>query len=308
MRDENRNNWLVRFAALLLACVLWLYVMNEQNPLIERSFTVSLAKINLAENMMVNNVPESVNVTIKGQRTVLSRVAADDLHAFVDLDGLKKGRHSVDVKVKAASGEVVDVNPNTLFLDMDTISERTVDVEARIVGVPNSGVTVGKMEINPPKVVVEGASSRVANMSRVIVLVDISDKDKNFETDAYLVPINLDGTEMYDLKVTPSQVHINAIMLKQLATNSFPIKPIISGTLRKGLKISSIKTVPEAVKLTAEPAVLGNMTEVETAPIILDKLEGDIELQMPLNLPEKVLADAHTVLVNITFERENVTD
>ena len=47
MREsEQRNKWVVRIFAFLTACALWLYVMNEQNPVIERSFTVPLAKTN----------------------------------------------------------------------------------------------------------------------------------------------------------------------------------------------------------------------------------------------------------------------
>ena len=59
----------------------------------------------------------------------------------------------------------------------------------------------------------------------------------------------------------------------------------------------------EKVRLTAEPAVLANLTEIKTAPVILDNIDGNTELQVPLNLPEKVLAETHSVMVKIEIEK-----
>ena len=304
MREsEQRNKWVVRIFAFLAACALWLYVMNEQNPIIERSFMVPLTKSNLSDNMVVNNLPETVVVKIKGTRTVISSAREKDIIAYIDFTGATKGRHGFDVKVKSAVGDIIEVNPKSLFLDLDTIGERTMDVEARIMGIPGSGVTVGKLEIDPVKVVVSGASNRLANAFKVIALVDITGKDNSFEDNANLTAIAIDGSEMYDLNVQPGKVHIKALMLKQLVTMELPIKPVMSGVLKKNHTISSVKTVPEKVKLTADPAVLAGITEIKTAPILLDNIEDDVEMQMPLSLPDKVLAETHSVLVKIQLEK-----
>jgi YbbR domain-containing protein len=304
MREsEQRNKWVVRIFAFLTACALWLYVMNEQNPVIERSFTVPLTKTNLAENMVVNNIPETVIVKVKGTRTVISSAREKDILAYIDFSNATKGRHGFDIMAKSTVGDIVEVSPKTIFLDLDTISERTMDVEARIVGIPGSGVTVGKLELDPVKVTVSGASNRLANALKVIALVDITGKDKNFEDYANLTAIAIDGSEMYDLNVQPNKVQIKALMLKQLVTIELPVKPVMSGVLKKGYTISVVKTVPEKVKLTADPAVLAGLSEIKTAPILLDNIEDDVEMQMPLNLPDKVLAETHSVLVKIQLEK-----
>ena len=304
MREsEQRNKWVVRIFAFLTACALWLYVMNEQNPITERSFTVPLSKTNLAENMVVNNMPETVIVKIKGTRTVISGAREKDILAYIDFSNATKGRHGFDIMAKSTFGDIIEVSPKTVLLDIDTISERTMDVEARIMGIPGSGVTVGKLEIDPIKVTVSGASNRLANAFKVIALVDITGKEKNFEDYANLTPVAIDGSEMYDLNVQPNKVQVKALMLKQLATVELPVKPVMSGVLKKGYTISVVKTVPEKVKLTADPGVLAGITEIKTAPILLDNIEDDVEMQMPLNLPDKVLAETHSVLVKIQLEK-----
>ena len=78
MREsEQRNKWVVRIFAFLTACALWLYVMNEQNPITERSFTVPLSKTNLAENMVVNNMPESEAAFKLAKEGIISRLRTD---------------------------------------------------------------------------------------------------------------------------------------------------------------------------------------------------------------------------------------
>ena len=37
----DRENMLARVIAFLIACALWMYVMNEQNPLVERNYVVT---------------------------------------------------------------------------------------------------------------------------------------------------------------------------------------------------------------------------------------------------------------------------
>ena len=41
-----------------------------------------------------------------------------------------------------------------------------------------------------------------------------------------------------------------------------------------------------------------------TAPIVLDNIRSNVELNMPLQIPDKVLADTHNVIVEITVKNE----
>jgi Uncharacterized protein conserved in bacteria len=297
------NSWTVRIMALLVACALWLYVMNEQNPFTTRTFSVPLTKENLASDMVVHDLPETVKIKVSGPRSQVSAISENSLRAYVDFSGAVKGLGTYSVQGKTPLGEIIEISPNILQLNLDTVGERVLEIEPRIVGVPNSGVTVGKMNLSPMKVTIQGASSRIAEVGKVVVLVDISNKDKNFEDDAAVVAVSKDGREMYDIKVEPSKVHVSVEVLKQLATKSFPISVDLSGNLPTGFKVDKIIVTPDTVKLTAEPQLISNLKEIKTAPVVLDKLTGDVELKMPLNIPDKVLADAHNVMVEIKLKK-----
>ena len=57
------------------------------------------------------------------------------------------------------------------------------------------------------------------------------------------------------------------------------------------------------VKLTAEPHLLSKLGVIKTAPVVLDKLTKSVELKMPLNIPDKVLAETHNVIVEIKLKK-----
>lgn len=78
----------------------------------------------------------------------------------------------------------------------------------------------------------------------------------------------------------------------------------MSGKLPAGITIKDVKITPATVRLTAEPKVLGGITQILTAPIVLNNLTSNVELKMPLQIPDQVLADQHSAIVEITLETQ----
>jgi YbbR domain-containing protein len=52
---------------------------------------------NLGENLQAEAEPPAVELTLRGNREALNRVAADDIVAFIDLAGLGPGQYTLDV-------------------------------------------------------------------------------------------------------------------------------------------------------------------------------------------------------------------
>ena len=58
---------------------------------------------NLADNLKVQALDASsslVSVTLKGVSSVVDSITADDIVAYIDLDGYQAGTYAVDVKVE----------------------------------------------------------------------------------------------------------------------------------------------------------------------------------------------------------------
>lgn len=303
-KHPTRNSWLARIMCVIVASILWVYVMNEQNPITTRSFTVPLQTVHLQDDMLVKDLPETVNVRVSGTRSQIAALRTADVKAFIDFEGASKGRNPYRVTAQVKNGEVIEITPSLLQLEIDTQVSKEMKLEARIVGVPHSGITVSRMDLNPLQVKISGAEERINQVAKVLVMVDISNHDKNFETDATAVAVDQLGREMYDVKVTPSKVSTTVTIVRQLGTNDFPIKADLSGKLPSGITLVGTKITPQTVRLTADPKVLGELKEIKTAPIVLDNITSNVELNMPLQIPDKVLADTHNVIVEITVKNE----
>ena len=70
---------------------------------------------NLGPNLQAEAVPAAVELTVRGNREALGRVAADDLAAFIDLAGLGPGQYSLTVHADSSrDAGVTRVNPDSV--------------------------------------------------------------------------------------------------------------------------------------------------------------------------------------------------
>jgi YbbR domain-containing protein len=70
---------------------------------------------NLAANLQAEAVPAGVDLTVRGNRDTLGRVAADDLTAFIDLAGLGPGQYSLTVHADSSrDAGVTRVTPDSV--------------------------------------------------------------------------------------------------------------------------------------------------------------------------------------------------
>ena len=70
---------------------------------------------NLGPNLQAEAVPSAVDLTLRGNRDALGRVAADDLAAFIDLAGLGPGQYSLTVHADSSrDAGVTRVTPESV--------------------------------------------------------------------------------------------------------------------------------------------------------------------------------------------------
>lgn len=298
----DRENMIARVIAFLIACALWMYVMNDQNPLVERNYVVNLELRNVPDEMIVLNVPDKVRVKVQAQRTVLGDMSDKEVTAYVDFTDKNIGQQTLPVKAQFSQGTVLEVYPNNIYAYLDSVSEKVMDVDTRVIGIPASDFTLSKREVIPANVTVKGATHRINEMARVVAPVDVSERENDFQVESTLIAMNKSGLEMSDLQITPTKAQVKATLVRQMITVELPVIVETTGTLAGGMNMKRAVSEPATVKLTAEPSILQNLTEVRTQPIDLTKFSVNGNVEAILLLPEKTMADTHTVKVHIEAE------
>lgn len=305
-RLARKENILARIICLLIACAMWVYVMTDQNPIVERSVEVHLQQNNLPNNMMVFNAPEKILVRVRGSRT---QVMADNLDkqisASINLKNITEGQQSLPITVTYAGGEVVAVTPKEVSIYVDTVSEKKVPVTTRIVGAVSSDMTIGTSVITPPEVTLRGATHRIDKVNKVVAPIDVTDHTGSFEAESDLVAVSDDGYDIPNMRIIPERVMVQATMVSQMLSTHVPVKLVMTGELPKGIVVTKTEILPESIRITAPPSVLKELKEVKTKPLDISKLDGSVVSAVELDLPEKLIPELRTVQVRISVERQS---
>ena len=301
----RKENLPARIICLLVACGLWVYVMTDHNPIMERNVEVRLQQMNLPNNMMAFNVPDKVVVKVRGTRTKVSDNLENKIVATLNMKTATEGQQTIPVKVSFPNGDVVQVIPSEVSVYVDTVSEKKVPVVTRIVGAISNDMTIGHSVITPAQVTLRGATHRIDKVNKVVAPIDVTDHQGDFQTESELVAVSEDGYDIPNMKIIPERVMVQATMVSQMLSVDIPVKLVMSGELPKGIIVTKSEVLPDKVRITAPPSMLKELKAINTKPVDVSKLEGSMVVAAELDLPEKVIPELRTVQIRLSVERQN---
>lgn len=160
----------LKLLSVVVATLLWLVVTGD--PEVERTLRVGLEMQRAPAGLeLVNAVPDTVAVRVRGAASRLSALGPGDLSVVVDLDGVRPGRRLFPFtanQVTAPYGVVVvQVTPSALPFSFEPTVAKVVPVRPRIDGTPVPGHSVMNVSVTPSQVRVEGPESAVNGLVEV---------------------------------------------------------------------------------------------------------------------------------------------
>ena len=147
MRNIVQHNLPAKILALVIAVILWGYVMNDQNPSIESTYTVQLDVVNAPEGYKITKDAASVKLRVRGPRLLFVSASESDFKAYVDLSKVEEGKHAVKVQTVLPQGfELVEAKPDMVTFTLDRIVQKTMKAEFIVTGSTAPGTTVAHIE------------------------------------------------------------------------------------------------------------------------------------------------------------------
>jgi YbbR domain-containing protein len=161
----------LKFLSTLVAIMLWLIVAGDR--VVERVMRAPVEFQNLPAGLeLVGNPPDTVEVRLRGASGALSRLAAGDMSAVLDLSTARPGRrlfHITSDQVTVPYGiEIVQVGPSTLTVEFEMSGIRRVKVEPHVEGRPAPGFEVIEVKSEPETVEVAGPDSALKRLQSAI--------------------------------------------------------------------------------------------------------------------------------------------
>jgi YbbR domain-containing protein len=158
-----RNGWL-KAISIVIAVLLWMVVSGEEP--VERGLRVPLELQQMPADLeLQSELPALVDVRVRGGSTTLSRVAAGDIIAIMDVHTARPGQRLFQLtpeQVRVPFGiQVLQVSPASVPMVFERTATKEVPVVPSIEGAPAPGFVVGKKTSDPQTVEVTGPESAV---------------------------------------------------------------------------------------------------------------------------------------------------
>ena len=152
-----RNNIFEKLVAIVAATVLWVVVMEDQNPVIEGSYTVPLSFVNVPEGYKVLHGSQPIKIQLRGPRSYFVNYEDKDCRAYSNLGGLEEGDHEVKIEASFPPGfELIAVTPDQTQIKLDPYIEKQMPADLIVTGADES-LAICR----------DGDDNRIANGGRV---------------------------------------------------------------------------------------------------------------------------------------------
>lgn len=300
IRGMIQHNFLAKIIALIVAAGIWVYVMNDVNPTIEKNFSVAVRTVNVPEGYNISLGDETVSLKIKGPRSAYVNLNTEDLKAFVNLEAIKDGDNSVKVQTMLPQGfELVECTPDVISVRADRVVSKQARVDLIVTGVAANGYTVGKIDPSQESVTVQGPESLLTQVSRVIGYVGLVGNDKDFTLDIPLSAVDNDGRAVANVTVMPQSIKAEVQIARGLSKKVVSIKPVFSGEPVAGHVVDKVKIDPSKIEIAGDNDKLEKVISIDTEKIDLSKRSKPFSCEAVLELPEGITVTNKNVNVQI---------
>lgn len=299
-----KKNLTAKILAVLFAIVLWIYVMNEQNPPIEVAFQVPLEVRNLSGQFTIYDVPDSVRIKVRGPRGVVASLSQQDIKAYVDLKGFTEGVSTAKVYTAIpGSVELVEITPDKVTARLEAVINKQATVEIWTNGNLPSGVAIAGTSSSIPQVQVEGPRTLLDSLYKVVAQVDLNGRNADFTAETPLMAIDREGRVIDGLTIRPGKVNVT-VNVSGTSKKTVDIKPVFINELPKNVMVRHITTEPQQVEVYGMPNALAGVDFVYTVPINLAVIDKDVSIETKLQLKDGVSVKNNTVIVHIDVEKK----
>ena len=239
-----KRNWPAKLLSLLAAIVMWFFIMRDQNPVMEVTYTVPVQVQNLDSHYIIEDAPDVARIVLSGPRDTIMAIKADNLRAYIDASGVKPGQNNVTIGFTPPAGmSLVEVKPDTITINVDEYAERKIPVEIVPIGKFSDDVALKSYTIVPKEVTVSGRKQLVNAVNKVVMKVNIAGQTKNFSAVSTLEAWDVSGNVL-DVHINPikGQAQYELNLLRK--DKAVPITVPTVGTVADGYEVKSISVTP----------------------------------------------------------------
>ena len=266
------RNLPLKIIALLIAIVLWIVVVNIDDPVNTHRFSnLSVSLEN--EQLLIDKGytyrilgSSTVSITVKAPQTIIDELKATDFQAYADLANLTDSNTcKVDIRYTGEYESQVDITCTsyiTLKIDNKISKEFTIKVDTDQMGNPETGYIVSDASVSPSTITVTGADEIIDTIDHVSVNYDITNMNQSVTDTVTPVFYDAEGNEVDISYLTCSRdtVRIDVVILP---TKWISVNYALSGTPAEGYEVASDTPNVTAVQIAGTKDNLAKIDSID---------------------------------------------
>lgn len=314
------HNLGLKLLSLLAALFLWSYVITA-NPNITRDKTLSsidvnvtgqsvLTSRNLALLTDVSTEMGSVRARVTVPQASFGLVNDTNVSAELDLTNVRTtGKQRVMLKGTSVYGDVVQLWPEYVEIEVEALVQRYVPVNVTLIGTDTSSYWYAT-RANPTQLTVSGPASIVQTVSSAEITLDVSEIAEPRTSAEQFTLCNSQGAEI-TLPLTRStssvMVSLDVYPVKNVPIISQP-EDVLTGTVPTGYEIKSVSVSPNTVMIAAEQTLLDTIDSLAFNKIDISNRTSSFTRTINLNsLNGLKYLSTDQVTVSVTIEEIETT-
>lgn len=318
MKKALTRNIPLKILSFLLAILVWLVIMNMEDPFITQTIdeiVVDQVNANIFdERNEIYDVEsgEVISIKVRGKRSVIEHLKNTDFIATADFREMSTV-YAVPIRVKAKPSsrysendiEILDQN-DVMTLSLEEADTQTYRVEVIPTGEAREGFYVTDMVANPNIIEISGSKKQVAKIHEVIVEVSIEQSQESFQIVTKPKALDINGYPVDDAKLEFQTKEV-AVVATVLPTKEIGILVTKEGAPYYGYTFTKMAHEPKVITIAGTQEDLDKIGYIN---IPFDISMSKETVQDTRNVGEyldssryKLVGDSNSIAITATIEK-----
>ena len=197
-------DFIAKICCFIIAFFLWYYAAGNESATYEQEFSaIPIEIVNNSHFSVLSGDDVTVDLTLSGKRSVLKKLDADDIRAYIDMSDISEaGPHTFDVQYELPNGVTLEKTTSAkIQIYADNTASRSVPVRVNVVGYRLENgyeLGLGAITTSPRTITVSGPEAVIRQIDHARLTADLGSANitRTVTFTDTVVLIDTDGNEV----------------------------------------------------------------------------------------------------------------
>lgn len=282
MRKALTSNLSLKILSVLIACVIWMLVVDADDPERTVYYDVEVEIRNsdsfgVDKTFSVEEDTDEVRVWVTARQSVLSKLQAKDFKAVADMRNVTVGNavpYTIECKNSSITRANWECEPTSMKIKIEDVVEGAFAIEKLTTGSPAKGYDVGTVNLQGgDTVTIVGAESLINIIQKVSVSFNVNGMYNSQKVSGKLTVTDKNGTEFNKNQMSKLNILTSSgVLIKDDVLDAniefWKVQPdiklevAITGEPQFGYNVAEVKVTPETISLAGDEETLKELNGV----------------------------------------------